>query len=469
MEYIDGITIIDTSGTILFSVKSNPCWKKNVAETIVGKRFLDVFTDLTPATSTLFRCMEEGRPIQYVQTLHNAFSGQTEIEGVSYPIQIDGTIVGAVEVSRERRENILPEEKQEGKTEGDTEEKTARKAEAIGASFEEGIRRLLSRGTGIFANRARYSLDDIICQNKRMKSQVEYAGKIAASSSPVLIIGPTGTGKELFAHGIHEASDRREKPFVVQNCSAIPDTLLESILFGTCKGSFTGAADRKGIFEAADGGTLFLDEIHAMPLHLQAKLLRVLQDGYVRRVGAEKEYKIDVRVIAATNVDLAEAANGQKIRQDLFYRLAVLTIQIPPLKERKEDLALLTQYFIRKNSLILGKQAQGMDPEVYRFLQDYDWPGNVRELENVIEAAMNVLPAEKQLITMDELPDSFLEREKAFVPRSLKETLEETELGMLRDALHHFHWNVSEAARALGLPRQTLQQKMKKYDLKKKM
>ena len=447
MEYIDGITIIDTSGTILFSVKFDPRWNKSVSETIVGKRLLDVFTELTPSTSTLFRCMEGGKPIEYVQKLDNAYSQRTEIEGISYPIMLGGTIVGAVELSRERKPEM--------------------EAERGHAVDETALKELLQKSTALFANRARYTLEDIICANAQMKRMVDYARKVAGSRSPLLIMGPTGTGKELFAHGIHQASARKNKPFVVQNCSAIPETLLESILFGTCKGSFTGAVDRKGIFEVADGGTLFLDEIHAMPLHLQAKLLRVIQDGYVRRVGAEKEVKIDVRVIAATNVDYQEALAGKQIRQDLFYRLAVLNIQIPPLKERKEDLEPLIRYFIEKNNLLLNKRAEGVEPEVYQRLLDYDWPGNVRELGNLIEAAMNILPAGRRLLSTEEMPAFFQRKRSDFTPCSLKDTMERMEEALISEALFHYRWNVSEAAKALGIPRQTLQQKMKKYGMKR--
>lgn len=455
MEYIDGITIIDTSGIILFSVKFNPHWNKLVSENIVGKRFLDVFTDLTPATSTLFQCMEDGKPREYVQALNNAYSRKTEIEGISYPIMLDGTIVGAVELSRERRPGCSPEE--EDKNEEDKNR----------AAAEAGLKELLRRSSSLFANRARYTLEDIVCGSPQMKMLVEYAKKVADSRSPLLIQGPTGTGKELFAHGVHQASGRRSKPFVVQNCSAIPETLLESILFGTCKGSFTGAVDRKGLFEAANGGTLFLDEIHAMPLHLQAKLLRVIQDSYVRRVGAEKEVKIDVRVIAATNVDYSEALAGTVIRQDLFYRLAVLNIQIPPLKERKEDLELLIRYFIEKYNLLLEKRVEGVEPEVFRLLMEYDWPGNVRELENLIEASMNVLPAGRRFLSTEELPVSFQRKRSEFTPCSLKDTMERMEEALISEALFHYRWNVSEAAKALGIPRQTLQQKMKKYGMKR--
>ena len=452
MEYIDGITIIDTSGTILFSVKFNPLWNKSVSESIVGKRFLDVFTDLTPETSTLFRCMEAGKPIEYVQSLDNAYSRKTEIEGISYPIVLDGTVVGAAEVSRARKN---------GPAEGQS------RSSADSSAEEANLKELFQKNSRFFANQARYTLDDIICASQKMKELIEYAKRVADSRSPLLILGPTGTGKELFAHGVHQASGRRENPFVVQNCSAIPETLLESLLFGTCKGSFTGAVDRKGIFEVADGGTLFLDEIHAMPLHLQAKLLRVIQDGYVRRLGAEKERKVDVRVIAATNVEYQEALAGKQIRRDLFYRLAVLNIQIPPLRERKEDLEPLIRYFIRKNNLFLEKRVEGVEPEVYRLLQDYDWPGNVRELENVIEAAMNVLPSGRKLICAEDLPVSFQSRKTKFTPCSLKEMLDQMEETMVREALSHYRWNVSEAAKALGLPRQTLQQKMKKFGMKR--
>lgn len=450
MEYIDGITIIDTSGIIRFSIKFDPRWNQSMAQSIVGKKFLEVFTELDYQTSTLFQSIEKGIPITYSnQHLRNEYSGEAVIEGTSYPIKINGNIVGAVELSREKRRG------------------TDRKSGELVPCAESGIKDMPKRIQVDFSNRSRYSLSDIVCCNEAMKSQVQYAQAVARSMSPVLILGETGTGKELFAHGIHHSSDRNHKPFVVQNCSAIPESLLEGLLFGTCKGSFTGALDRKGIFEIADGGTLFLDEIHAMPPHLQAKLLRVLQDGFVRRVGAEQEKKIDVRIIAAANMDFDTILSENMIRKDLLYRLSVLVIQIPPLRQREDDIELLTDYFIRKYNAVLNKSVGGIKREVRNMIAGYDWPGNVRELENLVEASMNIVAPDSHFITYTDLPARYRKAVSGYAPAPLKHTLETIERNIISDTLIHYKGNVSESAKALKLPRQTLQQKIKKYGLAK--
>lgn len=444
LDYIDGITIIDTSGIVRFSIKFDPCWNKKTNKQIIGKKLLDVFSELDSKTSTLFQCMEQGIPVSYSrQRLNNDYSGKAEIEGISYPIKINGNIAGAVEISKERRKSS----NQPGE--------------------ETDIKEMLQRINVDFSNRARYSLDDIVCKNETMKEHIKYAKAIAKSISPVLILGETGTGKELFAHGIHAFSDRKDRPFIVQNCSAIPESLLEGILFGTCKGSFTGALDRKGIFEIADGGTLFLDEIHTMSLQIQAKLLRVIQDGFVRRVGAENEKKVDVRIIAAANVDYNSLLKDSAVRKDLLYRLSVLVIQIPALRQRKEDIEVLIEYFIKKYNALLSKSVVGIKKEVREVVVNSDWPGNVRELENMVEASMNIVSCNDEYIEYKDLPTQYKSVTTRLSPIALKETLEEMEQDIIKKSLAYYKWNVSETAKALQLPRQTLQQKMKKYDIRK--
>lgn len=441
MDYVDGITIIDISGIILFSVRFDPYWNDSIVKSIVGKKLLDVFSNLNSSTSTLFKCIETGKPVEYSQTYYiKDYSQYRSIEGISYPIIINGNIVGALDVTKEKNKPTPP--------------MLQSKAGQIAKSLSQVD----------FSNRARYNLEDIICSNVEMKSQIKYAEKIANSTSPVLISGETGTGKELFAHGIHNASNRHQKPFVVQNCSAIPENLLESILFGTCKGSFTGALDRKGLFEIADGGTIFLDEIHAMPLNLQPKLLRVIQDGCVRKIGCNTETRVDVRIIAAVNMDLDQVLSENIIRKDLFYRLSVLVINIPPLRERKDDIKMLTHYFIVKYDNALKKNIIEANSEVMQLFMTHSWPGNVRELENLIEAAANVVDEKRTYISLEDLPMMYRKKKVIFKQRPLKETIEEFEKSIIEDTLNFYDNNVSESAKALSMPRQTLQQKMKKYN-----
>src|SRR6202521_4112487 len=254
-------------------------------------------------------------------------------------------------------------------------------AESLRWKKEAGyLRRELRRLTG---------LDNIIGQSPKMRAIFELIQTIAPQTSRVLITGESGTGKELVARAIHENSLRAEKPFITINCGAFPETLLESELFGYMKGAFTGANEnRRGLFQAADGGTLFMDEIGNMSLPMQVKLFRVLQEGKVRPIGSNEETEIDVRVIAATNKDLDKAIAQGEFREDLFYRLSVIPIQLPPLRERRDDIPLLARAFLERFRKSMEKSMEGISPEAMSLLEAYDWPGNVRELENTLERSV---------------------------------------------------------------------------------
>jgi arginine utilization regulatory protein len=299
------------------------------------------------------------------------------------------------------------------------------------------------------------------------------------SSSNVLIIGESGTEKELFAEAIHNASDRRSRPYIVENCAAIPATLLESLLFGTAKGAFTGAIDRIGLFQQADGGTLVLDEINSMPMSLQSKLLRVLQEGRFRPIGGEKEEEVNVRIIAITNKDPLELIRKGKLREDLFYRLSVVNLFIPPLRKRgKEDIDLLTEFFIKNISGELMKRDITISDEMMEYFYSYSWPGNVRELENIIEGAINLLN-DGEKITLRHLP-YYLKNDVKFLegfPRdtksnsiesiieediSLHDYLDCIEKEIVKEALDMADGNVTKAAKILKITRQSLQYKIDK-------
>ncbi len=325
---------------------------------------------------------------------------------------------------------------------------------------------------------ARYLLDDIIGDSVEIKETVALARKVGGHSSPILIAGETGTGKELFAQGIHNASLYAKGPFVPVNCAAIPDTLLESILFGTVKGAFTGAVDIPGLFEQAEDGTIFLDELNSMPFSLQAKLLRVLQDKVVRRIGSKKEVPINTRIISATNLDPFVAVQEQVIRSDLFFRLATVTIDIPPLRERKGDIQVLSLYFIRKFNDKFGLFVQKISPDLIKLLEHYYWPGNVRELENIIESAMNFVEHQEEELDMKHLPMYFQERLlktkgiSKYIPGikgTLRSNLLEYEKSMILDALLRNNWNITRTAKELGILRQNLQHKIKTFNLKKEI
>ncbi|MFH1079682.1 MAG: sigma 54-interacting transcriptional regulator [Pseudomonadota bacterium] len=314
-------------------------------------------------------------------------------------------------------------------------------------------------------SRAMFSFQDIIGVSLAIQQVRKLAIKATRSRSTVLITGETGTGKELFAQGIHNHSEFSNCPFVTINCGAIPRELLESELFGYVGGAFTGAAKsgRPGKFELARGGTVFLDEIGDMPMDMQVKLLRVLQSGEVVRIGEHRPLKVDVRIIAATNIDIREACHQGGFRKDLFYRLNVFPIHIPPLRDRKEDILQLARHFMNRRRLILSSPVVSLSHEAEEVLLKYRWPGNVRELENVIERLLNVV--DEEIITQEHL--AFLKQPMLRIasnetPEAL---LTLTEKKAINDTLKDLDYNIAQASQALGISRPTLYRKMKKYGL----
>jgi two-component system response regulator AtoC len=315
-----------------------------------------------------------------------------------------------------------------------------------------------------------YSFENIISKNDRMRQIFDTIRKVAKYKSTILVEGESGTGKELVAKAIHFNSDRTDNPFIPVNCGAIPENLLESELFGHTKGSFTNAVrTKKGLFEEADGGTMFLDEIGELPLQLQVKLLRVLQDGEIRRIGDSRATTIDVRIIAATIKDLDKEVRENKFRDDLFYRLNVLPIKIPPLRERKEDVPLLVDHFIGKYSRELGKPIDEITQEALNCLLNYNWKGNVRELENVIERAI-VLTESKQ-IQQENLPVEIQNpREESRISLlndelSIKKASRYLEIDLIKKALLKTKGNHTHAAKLLELSHRALLYKIKEYGI----
>jgi PAS domain S-box-containing protein len=311
-----------------------------------------------------------------------------------------------------------------------------------------------------------HNFEEIICQSKEFNKILSKVERVAQTDSTALVLGETGTGKELIARGIHNLSDRKDRPLVKVNCAAIPATLIESELFGHEKGAFTGAIAKKiGHFELADGGTIFLDEIGDLPLELQAKLLRVLQEGEFKRIGNPKTTKVDVRVIAATNRNLEKAIEAGEFRQDLYYRLGVFPINIPPLRKRKDDIPLLVNHFVNKYSVKLGKKIESIPLKIMASLQAYQWPGNVRELENIIERA--TILSDGSTLELDEFFDLSSARTKQ--SNELK-TLKENEQLIIQKALEECNWVIEGkrgAASHLGIGASTLRLKIKKYGFKR--
>ncbi len=308
--------------------------------------------------------------------------------------------------------------------------------------------------------------DAIIGNSEVQEKLLHKVDQVAKTDTTVLISGETGTGKELLARAIHAASRRKDRPLVKVNCAALPAGLIESELFGHEKGAFTGATARKtGRFELADGGTIFLDEIGDLPLELQAKLLRVLQESEFERVGGNSTIQVDVRVIAATNRNLADSIAAGDFREDLFYRLNVFPLQSPPLRNRKNDIALLAHHFLQKYSSKIGKRFNAIAPPVLTRLQDYDWPGNVRELENIIERA--IVLSEGSSLQLEEAFDLNVTPQNSLPG---EKTIKQMEQAMMQSALEKCGWKIegdSGAAARLGVAPSTLRERIKKYGLKK--
>ena len=315
-----------------------------------------------------------------------------------------------------------------------------------------------------------FSFQNIVAKSKPMRKIFDTIQKIADYKTTVLITGESGTGKELIARAIHYNGSRKHGPMVAINCGGLPETLLESELFGHVKGAFTDASkDKKGLFQEASGGTLFLDEIAELPLPLQVKLLRVLQDELVRPVGSTQSVKVDVRIIAATAQNLAEAVAQGRFRDDLFYRINVLSIQVPALRDRKEDIPLLTNHFIEKFNKRLQKGIKGIRPEGLQTLMAYHWPGNVRELENVIERTMVLM--EQSEIYISELPEdtrticSVMDEYQLGKTMSLKANTMVLEKALIQKALQKTNNNRTRAAKLLEISHPTLLSKMKTYGI----
>jgi two-component system response regulator AtoC len=315
----------------------------------------------------------------------------------------------------------------------------------------------------------KFNFENIIGKNKKMQELFELIRDIAKTNSTVLIRGESGTGKELIANAIHFNSDRIEKPFVKVNCAVLAENLLESELFGHVKGAFTGAIrDKVGRFELAHGGTIFLDEIGDISPNMQLKLLRVLQEGEFERVGGNDTKKVDVRILAATNRNLEEAMKSGNFRQDLYYRLNVIPLDVPPLRERKDDIPLLVTYFLEKFSVDFKKQIQSMDDDAMSYLQTYDWPGNIRELENLMERA--IVLNKSGILTVKDFPISISNAEteeeiNIHVNNDLTEVVDNFEKKIILKALRENNFNKLRTAEKLGIHRSTFMSKLKKYEI----
>lgn len=443
-NYIDAIVMINDKGIIEYSDNFRTDINNLYNEEVIGRYIWDIYPELNENNSSLLRVLKSGKAIlNEVQHLVNYKGVEIDAVNSTFPVKSGDKIIGAVEVSL----YIEPEKQRK-----DITLKLKEKDEDRGRS---------------------YNIDDIITIDESMMDIKKKVLKVSKTDSPVLIYGHTGTGKEMIAQSIHKNSSRASKPFISQNCAAIPSTLLESILFGTVKGSFTGAENRKGLFETADGGTLFLDEINSMEISIQAKLLKVIENQEIRRVGSTESIKIDVRIISAVNEMPLKSIMENRLREDLFYRIGVVQINLPDLKDRKNDIEVLSDYFIKEYNKKMGRSIKGLDESVKKIFRNYAWPGNVRELKNVIEYAFNL--TYNDIITVEDLPDYMFSVKSdkpsisnfAVPEKSLTELVESYEKNIIEYAVKNAK-NITEAAKMLKISRQALNYKLLKYNIKGK-
>jgi len=429
---------------------------------VLGQSAFEVFLGLKPENSLLVRTIETRKPVIAQLCMWTSNTGDKRLSLTSvFPLFLNKQLIGAMELN-----------------------------EAL-STLDNGLREMLMENTGkinmVIDNKSKarsdlVSPDSIIGQSQaiiHLRENIILAGK---SSANLLIYGETGSGKELAAKAVHSISGSNA-PFIAQNCAAIPETLLEGILFGTTKGVFTGSEANPGLFELADNGTLFLDELNSMSPNLQAKLLRVIQDKKVRRLGGQREIAINVRLIAAINTRPGELISNGSMREDLFYRLGVLYLNMPTLRERREDIPLLLIYFLNEFNQGRKTKMVGFDKQCMDFFMTYQWPGNVRELRNMVERAVNLSTEKVFKFNLGQLfpystSDRFygqLHEEKQNAPclpprmsgaQTLKEAVAAAEEAAIRQALAANNGNIAKASRALDIPQQTMNNKMDRYQLR---
>lgn len=449
LHHIDeGVHVLDKNGNTIIYNEAMSKLEKMATKEVIKKPFGEVFKNLNSENSTLLKALKSRTTTSDLkQTYLNKDGKEITTINTTFPIVIDDEVIAVVEVAKnitkmtEMSHTILKLQNEIGKPE------TAKTKK---------IRK--------------YNFNNIIGASSNFTEVIARAKKASKNSASVFIFGETGTGKELIAQSIHYESSRKDKPFIAQNCAALPESLLEGLLFGTSKGGFTGAVDRAGLFEQANGGTLLLDEINSMPYELQAKLLRVLQENYIRRVGGTTDIPIDVRIITTSNEPPEAILRNGKIRKDLFYRLNVIQLNVPPLRERKDDILMLANMFIHKFNERLNKEILSVTKEAQDALLRYDFPGNVRELENIVMAAISMSDDNERILNINHLTSLNVQKEHEdnnpkLGEKSIDEYLENLEKRIIEKTLMEKDYNITKAAQALKIKRQTLQHKIKKYNI----
>lgn len=454
----EGVMIVDSRNRIAYCNRVQLEFDGLKLENIIGRYTWDVY-NFDPEISTLGKCLKtEKFSGAYVQYYSSNYGQHVRVTGNNFPVTQEEKTTGAVAVYR----NLQESQEMVGKI-VDLQRRL---------KFDESnLESVLVSGSS--AKKRYFSFDDILGDSARIRESICWAKSAAKSDSPVFLYGETGTGKEMFAQSIHGSSRRCQNPLVSINCAAIPESLLEGIIFGTVKGVFTGAIDRKGLFEEADGGTLFLDEINSMPLSLQSKLLRALEERKIRRLGGKSEIPVNVRIISSCNIEPQEVIRQHLLRSDLYYRLAVINLEIPPLRTRKEDINLLACFFVRSFNVKMEKNICEISPDVFTLLESHDWPGNVRQLKNWIEAAMNMVSDDEPVFSCKYTPRNF----KSFMGTvsvsndeikhgEVFTEIKEQECAKLINALKQHGGNITKAANELGISRQVLYYRIHKLGIK---
>lgn len=452
-QVTDGVQIYDKNAcAVYFNRASRGISHIPSGVNVEGRHLLDLY-NLDETISTTMTALQTQAPvIDRVDSFRaNDFStAPIASANTSYPIFREGELLGAV-VFEQTAEIV---------------EKNLKKMEATGkalSAFSQRPPKISFSG---------YTFDNVIGSCPKLREAVELARRVAPQDSPILLVGETGTGKEIFAQSIHRSSRRRSGKFLAINCAAVPETLIESLLFGTRKGSFTGSEDKAGYLEEAAGGTLFLDELNSMSLAMQSKILRVLQEKTFRRVGGSQDLRLDVRVISSCNEDPFKAVAENTFRRDLFYRLSTVMLELPPLREHLEDLEELIRYHLEATAYQFVHAVTRLDPEVLAVLRAYHWPGNVRELFHVLDYAQNV--TDSQVMEVRHLPPYLLKHRSEpaaplpaidFSRETLQGLMDGYEKQVIAQALDHCGYNISRTAQTLGILRQSLQYRIRKYGL----
>ncbi|WP_342590186.1 sigma-54 interaction domain-containing protein [Clostridium muellerianum] len=446
LENLDeGIQVVDSTGkTIYYNQVMSKVEGINPSE-VLGKRVNEYLCDVKEDTSTLMRVLKNGKKIvDLIQQYSNEYKKKVTTINTTVPVECNGKNIAAIEISKDMTR--LKE-------------------------LTECIYKLQKNDVKV---KKSFTFRDIITCSVKMKEVVEKAKRSSLSNSSVLIYAETGAGKEVMAQSIHYGGIRNNKPFIPINCAAIPAALLEGMLFGTTKGSFTGAENRKGLFEEANHGTILLDEINSMEPYLQSKLLRVLQDGYIRPIGSNKTIDIDVRIIATLNEEPEELIKAGKLRKDFYYRLSVIKLRIPPLRERKEDIPILANKFLKEYNDIMGKNIEKIHEDLMERFLKYSWPGNIRELKNVIESAVNMAD-DSSILNCNNFESKIFNKSISGLYESfsidncekidLEKYIGSIEKNVIEKVLKKNNYNVSKTSRQLNISRQNLQYKLKKHNI----